>query len=322
MSSMDGVHREKNAWREEVARVRNNTMDSRRWIALSDRPGDVIISTWGKSGTTWVQQIVAQLIFGGGSRYDLNKISPWIENKFYSFLHMRATLENQQHKRFVKTHLPATALPYRQNSKYIYIARDGRDAVWSWHNHHISLRPEIFEAMRTALGNDAPILGPPTADIRRFFLEWLERDGYPLWPYWDHINSWWSIRQLPNVLLLHFCDLKADLRGSIRRIASFIDVDIDEEDLQKVADCCTFAYMKSHSDELLPEYAGSMTGGANSFIHRGTGGEWKTILTKADVREYESKMLSALGSDCARWVAQPYAFGEVQAELSMLPSPT
>jgi aryl sulfotransferase len=308
VSTAGNAQSEKNAWGEEPVKVRNHTLDSRRWIGLSHRPGDVFIATWGKSGTTWVQQIVAQLILGAGSTYELTKVSPWLENRFYSFLQMRSLLESQQHKRFVKTHLPATALPYREDARYIYIARDGRDAVWSWHNHHRSLRPEVFETMRAALGKNAPMFGYPTADVRDFFLEWLERDdGYPLWPLWDHIKSWWNLRHLPNVLLLHFCDLKSDLAGSIQKIASFIEVDVDQASLQRVASFCTFSYMKEHSNALLPEYAGAMTGGADSFIHRGTGGAWRTVLTRADVQLYESRMLAVLSSDCARWLSQPYS---------------
>jgi aryl sulfotransferase len=311
MSISESTQRETNAWGEELLKVRNHTIDSRRLIGLSRRPGDVFIATWGKSGTTWVQQIVAQLVLGGGSNNELNKVSPWLENRFYSFLQMRTNLENQQHKRFVKTHLPATALPYRQDARYIYIARDGRDAVWSWHNHHTSIRPEVFEMMRAVVGKGAPMFGPPTPDVRRFFLDWLDRDGYPLWPFWDHIKSWWSIRHLPNVLLLHFCDLKTDLLGSIQKIASFIEVDMDQASLQRVAECCSFAYMKGHSDKLFPEYAGALIGGASSFIHRGTGGGWKELLTPSDVYRYENTMISVLGADCARWLSQPYSIGSI-----------
>lgn len=297
---------EKNAWGEVPRQVRNHTIDSRRWVGFARRPGDVFIATWAKSGTTWVQQIVAQLIFGAGSTQPLNKVSPWLENRYFPFLQTRAVLESQQHKRFVKTHLPADALPYRPDSRYIYIARDGRDAVWSWHNHHLNLRPEVYKLMGAALANGVPVLTPPTPDVRRFFLDWLDGDGFPLWPFWGHVRSWWSIRHLPNVLLLHFHDLRTDLVGAIRRIASFIEVDTDPASLQRIADCCSFVYMKDHAQELLPEYAHIMRGGADTFIHRGYGGAWSQVLTPSDVSRYEDIMLAALGRDCADWLSQPY----------------
>ena len=54
------------------------------------------------------------------------------------------------------------------------------------------------------------------------------KDGYPWWPYWEHILSWWKIKDLPNVMLLHFSNLKKDMPGEIRRIASFLEIVIDE----------------------------------------------------------------------------------------------
>jgi hypothetical protein len=40
--------------------------------------------------------------------------------------------------------------------------------------------------------------------------------------YWRHIQSWWEIRDRPNVLLVHFNNLKADIAGEIRHIADFL----------------------------------------------------------------------------------------------------
>lgn len=298
---------ELNVWGQLPVTVSNHTIDSRRWAGFSRRSGDVFIATWAKSGTTWLQQIIAQLIFGSGTTVSLNDVSPWLENRFLPRLYTLAVLENQRHKRFVKTHLPANALPYRSDARYIYVARDGRDAVWSWHNHHMNLRPQIYQMMRAAPNNGAPPLTPPTHDQRQFFLEWLDRDGYPLWPFWGHVKSWWDVRHLPNVLLLHYCDLKGDLVGAIRKIASFIEIDVNTADIARVAECCTFSYMKSLANDLLPDFSRAMTGGAKSFIHRGGGGAWKDVLTSTDICRYDSAMLSALGADCARWLSQPYS---------------
>jgi aryl sulfotransferase len=298
---------ELNAWGRAPLAVCNHTIDSRRWVGFSRRAGDVYIASWAKSGTTWLQQIVAQLVFGSGTNVALNKVSPWLENRFVPRLHTLAVLESQEHKRFVKTHLPANALPYRADARYIYIARDGRDAVWSWHNHHMNLRPQFYQMMRAGLLNGTPPLTPPTLDQRRFFLEWLDGDGYPLWPFWTHVKSWWDLRHLPNVLVLHYFDLKSDLLEGIRKIASFIDVDVDVEDLTRIAECCTFSYMKSRAEDLLPEFSRAMNGGAKSFIHRGSGGAWMDVLTPEDICRYESQMLAAVGAECARWLSRPYS---------------
>ena len=71
-------------------------------------------------------------------------------------------------------------------------------------------------------------------------------DGYPFWPFWEQVRSWWEIRDLPNVMLVHFADLKADLPGEIRRIADFLDIEIDEARWPAILEHCSFAYMKAH----------------------------------------------------------------------------
>ena len=50
-------------------------------------------------------------------------------------------VEAQTHRRFMKTQLPADALIISPEAHYIYLARDGRNALWSWYNHH-AYRPK------------------------------------------------------------------------------------------------------------------------------------------------------------------------------------
>ena len=63
-------------------------------------------------------------------------------------------------------------------------------------------------------------------------------------PFWRTIQSWWDIRNLPNVLLLHFNNLKSDMEGEIRRIAGFLEIDVDEATWPAIVEHCTFDYMK------------------------------------------------------------------------------
>ena len=42
------------------------------------RPDDVIVGTYGKSGTTWTQQIVGQLVFRSREDVNVPAVSPWL----------------------------------------------------------------------------------------------------------------------------------------------------------------------------------------------------------------------------------------------------
>ena len=71
-----------------------------------------------------------------------------------------------------------------------------------------------------------PPIAPPPDDIREYWHQWLEGDGYPFWSFWENVRTWWAIRTLPNVLFVHYATLKRDLPGQMRRIAEFLEITI------------------------------------------------------------------------------------------------
>src|SRR5262245_35827141 len=173
--------------------------------------------------------------------------------------------------------------------------------LMSWHRHHAALNPAVYAALARAPGLGAP-LGPPTPDVRAYFHEWLDRDGYPVGPFWPHVRSWWDIRGLDNVLLVHFAALTSDLAGEMRRVAAFLGVHVREEVWPAVTERCTLDYMQRNS--ALPRaLAAGLTGGARSFFHKGTNGRWRSVLTAEDSAKYERIAAANLAPDCAHWLA-------------------
>ena len=87
--------------------VRTALMDSGRWVNFKCRPDDIFICAPVKCGTTWMQTIVAHLLWPAGNFPDLIvKMSPWIESRFIPAGILHSQLEAQTHRRFLKTHLP------------------------------------------------------------------------------------------------------------------------------------------------------------------------------------------------------------------------
>ena len=193
--------------------MHNHHFDSTVWNDFVFRPDDVVISTYAKSGTTWTQQIVGQLIFQGAADVPIAAMSPWVDLRLPSKAEKLALLEAQTHRRFIKTHLPVDALRFSEQARYIYIGRDGRDVLWSMYHHHSTANEAFYAALNDTPGRIGPPIEPPPADIRDYFHDWLDRDGHPFWPFWENVRSWWDIRGLPNVLLVHFADLKRDMEG-------------------------------------------------------------------------------------------------------------
>ncbi len=54
------------------------------------------------------------------------------------------------------------------------------------------------------------------------------------------MRSWWEVRRLPNVLMVHYADLKADLPSQMRRIAEFLEISVDEAQWDTIVEHCTF----------------------------------------------------------------------------------
>lgn len=297
---MDGMPM---AWPRKTRELHSHHFDSTIWNDFAFRDDDIVIGTYAKSGTTWVQQIVSQLIFAGAADLPVAEMSPWLDLRVPPKTVKLPAVAAQTHRRFLKTHLPVDALVYSPRAKYIYIGRDGRDVVWSLYNHFTSGNDLLYQLLNDTPGRVGPPLPRPPASVRQYFLEWLEGDGYPLWSFWENIRTWWEIRSLPNLLLLHFAELKADLPGTIRRIAEFLEIEVDARDWPTIIEHCGFDYMKAKGAKSVPLNGAIFVEGAASFIHKGINGRWRDTLTSEDCRRYEDAALRELGPDCARWLA-------------------
>ena len=283
--------------------IHNHHMDSTIWNDFVFRPDDIILASYAKSGTTWMQQILGQLIFSGAEGMDVAAMSPWMDLRVPPKQVKLAEVEAQTHRRFLKTHLPVDALVFSPQAKYLYVARDGRDMVWSLHNHHMMANDQWYGALNDTPGRVGPPIGKPNPDTRQYFLDWLANDGQPFWPYWENVRSWWAIRDLPNVRIVHFQDLKTNLAGEIAGIAAFLGLSRDDATMSRIVEHCSFAYMKAHANEMTPLGGAFWEGGGDSFIHKGTNGRWREVLTSADVAAYEARAHAELGPDCAEWLA-------------------
>jgi aryl sulfotransferase len=287
---------------KKIREMHNHHFDSTIWNDFRFRDDDIIISTYAKSGTTWVQQIVSQLIFKGQTGLPVSEMSPWLDLRVPPKDIKLAEIEKQTHRRFLKTHLPVDALVFSPKARYIYIGRDGRDVVWSLYNHHVNANHRFYEALNDTPGRVGPPIGRPPESIRRYFNDWLAQDGHPFWPFWENIRSWWEIRTLPNVLLLHFDDLKKDMQGEIRRVADFLGLAIDDRTWPDILAHCSFDYMKANATASVPLGGAFWDGGAQTFINKGVNGRWRDVLSAEENAAYQNRAVAELGASCAQWL--------------------
>jgi len=286
-TSIDSLH----PYRSAVA-------DNRRWAGFASRPGDIFVCTPAKCGTTWTQTIVASLLWPDGDvPGPVVTISPWIEANFDPIGDVLARLDAQKHRRFIKTHTPADGIPFFADAKYVFVARDGRDAFMSMCNHMERFRDDVRDELNSRIDDESVMPMPPwTGDVHGFFAVWL-----PFMGMLEHVASFWDRRHEPNLLLVHYNDLKADLAGEMRRIADFLDIRVPAAKWARVVERCTFESMRSRGSEI-GEFERIFEGGAEGFIFKGTNGRWRDVLTPDEVEAYARRVADVLPPEGGVWL--------------------
>jgi aryl sulfotransferase len=300
--------------RAPTREYRTAVMDSHRWDDYAPRPDDIIIATYPKCGTTWTQRIVDLLVFQSPEPRQIQRESPWLDATFFAPVEDDlARLEHQDHRRFIKSHLPFDALPLFDEVKYIHVARDGRDACISMHNHQLAFLPQARARIGAVIAQDPRLAGrrPPATpeDPREYFLQWIgqaeaddvEGVGIDL-PFFEFEMTYWRERMRPNLLLVHYNDLKADLAGEMRRISDFLDIDTPDARMTELAAAAKFEAMKKDGANLLPYMNDFFDGGSQRFLHKGSNGRWKDVLNDDDLARYDAVARRKLSGSAAAWI--------------------
>ena len=196
-----------------------------RGLAYRPDPTDVFISPYAKCGTTWMQQIVHGLRTGGDMAFDeITRVTPWIELAHDMGLPIPG---DQPHPRAFKSHLSWDRIP--KGGRYIVVLRDPVDACRS-----------LFRFLEGWFFETGAI---PIEAFAENYLARKEREGY-----WTHALSWWGVRDREDVLLLAFEHMKADLPGTVARVAAFIGI-TDPAHIEIATHQADFGFMKAHEHQ-------------------------------------------------------------------------
>jgi len=310
----------------ERVRYRSMISDSARWDGFELRPDDIIISTPTKCGTTWTQMICALLVFQTAELpAPLDVLSPWLDMLTRDRAAVVADLGAQTHRRFIKTHTPYDGLPHDDRVTYICVGRDPRDVALSWDNHIANTDlVAMFTARDRAVGNEdlAELMpdGPPVradTEIERFW-QWVD-EPLPAGPRAEslavlthHISTFWAVRARPNVILLHYDDLKADLGGQMRVVSAQLGIPVDEARWPALVEAATFDRMRANADRVAPDTTNGIWQDNQQFFHRGTSGQWRSLLDDAGLERYFARVAELAPDDVARWLHHEAA-GELDA---------
>lgn len=285
--------------------------DSRRWAHYKPRQSDIVIATYPKCGTTWMQRIIGLLIFQTPEPQPIGEISAWIDRRLAPIDDVIAAIDAQTHRRFLKSHMPFDGMPIHDDVRYIHVARDGRDACLSYHNQISRFRPEVL-ARLDKIGAEDETLATPyprvPAEAADYFHMWINQgvggdtDGTPFVSYFGFEKSFWAARKRRNMLLVHYRDLKADLAGEMRRIAKFLDIDVANAIFPDLVKAATFEEMRRVGEQLHPRLLKMFDGGVDRFFHKGENERWRGVFSESDLALYERKVRETLTPSCASYL--------------------
>jgi hypothetical protein len=195
--------------------------------AYRPRPSDVVITPYSKCGTTWLQQIFHTLRTRGDFDFDdISRVVPWLETSVIVGLDIEAP--QRAEPRGFKSHLPYDMVP--KGARYIVSFRDPKDALVSFYR--------FMEGW---------FLEPGAVSIDDFAENWIARSGSGN-SYWGHLLSWWDVRDNPDVLVLSYGGMTAEPEATIRQVAAFCGIALDDALLALTLERSSFDFMLEHKD--------------------------------------------------------------------------
>ena len=295
---------------------RNLIFDSSRWDGFEFRDDDIVISTPSKCGTTWMQMQCALVLFQDPALpAPLTRLSPWVDIQTETRESVFSVLEAQTHRRFIKTHTPLDGIPWDDRVTYITVGRDPRDVALSWDNHmgNLDIEKVLNQRIEVAGADDLEellrpeMLSPPEDPIDRFWM-WMESDvggeddPSGLLELINHLDTFWAKRDLPNIALFRYEDMKADLEGSMRRLASVLGVAVDEAKWPVLVEAATFDRMRDRASDLAPQVTNGFWQDDTRFFHVGGSGQWRAFFDDAAQERYEKRLNDIASPELVAWL--------------------
>lgn len=199
-----------------------------RGLAFEPRADDVLIATYPKCGTTWMQQIIHGLRTRGDMDFsEITMVVPWLEAAHDMGIDPKAPQRGTP--RAYKTHLTWHDIP--KGGRYIHVIRNPADALVS-----------AFRFM------EGWFFEPGSIDIDTYARDRFLVDGRRD-DYWRFLLSWWPRRNDADVLFVFFEDMKHDLGPTIDQVAGFIGCPLDDGLKDIVMRQSSIGFMKAHEHQ-------------------------------------------------------------------------
>ncbi|KAM4814120.1 sulfotransferase 1A1-like [Urocitellus parryii] len=241
-------------------------------------PDDLLISSYPKSGCTWVTEIM-EMIYQDGNlekcqRAPIYERVPTLELKWPGLSTGMDILKDTPAPRLLRTHLQLALLPQSfldQKVKVIYVARNAKDVAVSFYNFY-----------KMAKGHPEP--GTWDNFLEKFM------DGQVSFGSWyQHVLEWGKLSRTHPVLYLFYEDLKENPKREIKKILEFLGRSLSEEMVDHIVQHTSFEEMKKNpmtNYTTMPTEI--MDHNISPFMRKGIVGDWKSVFTVAQNEHFDA----------------------------------
>jgi len=229
-------------------------------VSFGQRDDDIYISSFPKSGTTWMQMLMYQLTTDGNMDFDhIYDVSPWIRNA----AHLGIEPKDIPSPRIIKTHDTYKWFPSNRKGRFIYVMRSGIDVAASYYHHQKNYDNPLITFDEVFKGTF----------IERTSMNWF-----------DHVSEWLNNKHQFPMLVVTYEELQYDMDKVINKIVDFCGLTLNPADLPRIKERSSFEFMKKHQDKFGEKPQQPLV--FDQFIRKGKVGEGESYFSDEQVLQY------------------------------------
>ncbi|KAM5171481.1 sulfotransferase 6B1-like [Mantella aurantiaca] len=241
------------------------------------REDDILLVSYPKSGTHWLAEIMKHLY--------TSKITLTSPIEFGDAFKLEE-LNNITSKRIIPTHLSYNMLPRdfkTKKCKAIYIIRNPKDTAVSLFNYY----------------RDNPNL--PTIDMWSTYFDMFLHGQVVYGSWFDHTLSWEEHQNEMGTLFLYYESMKKNPFKSVRKISSYLGININDNEITEICKKTSFSEMKNNVEKEISDpnhTVCSLTSNRRLIFRKGTVGDWKEYFSTKQNRQFDEFYNTKMNTSC------------------------
>lgn len=152
----------------------------------------------------------------------------------------------------------------------IYIARNPKDVCVSYYHHNKVFYQANYPSFES-------------------FCEMFMNGYVPIGNIFNHYLQYWAKRNEPNFMFLKYEDVKADARGTMRKIAKFMDKTLTERDYDALCDFLSVEKLRENKcfnfEQIIERKNYEQNG--TRFVRKGIVGDWKNHMSDTMAAKFD-----------------------------------